>query len=167
MKTIKCLLIFSVITSLVSLAFIPKANVISGNDNSIIPVQVGLDKNNISSFIWNTGIFDQDLRTNNTPGFEWPKGTGKNAIFTAGLTLAGYVGTQLRMAAASYKGEYAPGYCINGTFQTNSNFKLYKVTRGDNQNTNQDWANWGLMVPYGAPFKDVNNNGTYEPAIDV
>ncbi len=71
------------------------------------------------------------------------------------------------MAAASYKGEYAPGYCINGVPFTNSNFKIYKVSRGDNQNTNPDWLNWGLMVPYGAPFVDVNNNGTYEPAIDT
>ena len=32
---------------------------------------------------------------------------------------------------------------------------------------NPDWANWGLMVPYGAPYIDVNHNNIYEPAIDT
>jgi len=138
------------------------------NDNtSIIIEQVPLEANNIRAWISNTGIIDQDRRTSNTPGFEWPKGSNKNAIFTTGLTLAGYINNQFRMSAACYKGEDVPGYCVNGNLQTNSGFKLYRVTRGDNQNNNPDWLNWGLMVPYGAPFKDANNNGTYEPAIDT
>ena len=87
--------------------------------------------------------------------------------FQQELTLGGYVNNQLRLAAASYSGEYVPGYCVNGTLQTNSNFKLYKVTRGDNFINNPDWLNWGLMVPYGAPFIDVNHDGIYEPAIDT
>jgi hypothetical protein len=49
----------------------------------------------------------------------------------------------------------------------NSIFTIYKVSRGDNQYNNTDWANWGLMVPYGAPYTDVNHNGLYEPAIDI
>jgi hypothetical protein len=148
----------------------------SGDDNStykmqiegsIIRAQVLLEANDMRSFIWNSGIFNQDLRTNNTPGLEWPKNSGKFAVFTTGLTVAAYVNNQLRMSAALYNGEYVPGYCVNSVLQTNTNFKLYRVTRGDNQNTNPDWANWGLMVPYGAPFKDNNSNGVYEPAIDV
>lgn len=133
----------------------------------ITRTQVSLEANDMRSWIWNSGIFDQDLRTNNTPGCEWPKNSGKCVIFTTGLTMGAYVNNQLRLTACSYLGEMVPGYCVNDVFQTNPAFKLYKVTRGDNQITNPDWANWGLMVPYGAPFKDVNNNGTYEPAIDV
>jgi hypothetical protein len=71
------------------------------------------------------------------------------------------------MCAASYTGEYAPGYILNGNFITNSNFKIYRVTYGDNAGTNPDWANWGLMVPYGAPWTDKNNNGIYDPLIDT
>ena len=166
MKTLKIFIIIIFFTFCICSSFLFANNKDNKNENSITVQQVSLDANNIKSWIWNTGVFDQNSGTANTPGFEWPKGSGHYAIFTAGLTLAAYVNNQLRMAAASYKGEYLAGYCTNGTFQTNSNFKLYKVTRGDNSINNPDWANWGLMVPYGAPFEDINNNGIYEPAID-
>ncbi|MBI5401843.1 MAG: T9SS type A sorting domain-containing protein [Ignavibacteriae bacterium] len=128
---------------------------------------VNLNANNINSFFYNTGIYDQDKRTSNTPGFEWPKGSNKFAIFTAGICLAAKINGQLRQAMGSYMGEYGPGYCVDSIPSTNSNFKIYKVSAGDNQNTNPDWANWGLMVPYGAPYVDANHNGIYEPAIDT
>lgn len=136
-------------------------------ERSIIRAQVPLEGNNIRAFIWNSGVFNQDLRTNNTPGYEWPKNSGKFAIFSSGLTLGAYLDGQLKVSTASFNGEYSPGYCVNGVFQTNSSFKHYKVKAGDNQFTNQDYANWGLMVPYGAPYKDVNNNGTFEVATDI
>lgn len=121
-----------------------------------------LDANNISSTICNSGVFNQYPAR-----FEWPKGSGTTAIYTAGINLAGKVNGKLRQAMGSYRGEYVPGYCNDTIAVTNSNFKLYKVSRGDNQYNNPDWANWGLMVPYGAPFVDVNNNGIFEPAIDT
>ncbi len=140
---------------------------ITSINSQVISQQVSLEGNNIRSFICNSGIFDQDLRTNNTPGFEWPKGTGKTACFTAGLTIAGYVNNELRMGAASYYGEYSPGYSTNGQFFTDSRFRHFKVKRGDNYINNPDWLNWGLMVPFGAPFIDVNNNGSYDYFVDT
>lgn len=136
-----------------------------------IPEQTILDYNNISTWIQNTGIFNQDIRTNNTPGFMWPKGTNKFAIFTTGLTIGAYVNGKLRLAAASYTGEYRPGTVINvngvPTPYTDNTFKIYKVSQGDNCNNNPDWANWGLMVPYGAPYEDINSNGQYDPCVDI
>lgn len=130
-----------------------------------------LDGNNINAWILNTGIFDIDLRTVNTPGFEWPKGAGTFAIFSAGLTIAAYVNNELLMSSASYKGEYSPGYVVlfNGLphAQTDPRFHIYKVKRGDNAGNNPDWLNWGLMVPFGAPYTDVNHDGIYEPFIDT
>ena len=143
----------------------------SYSDQPIVIQQVAFDPNNISTWLFNTGIFNQDLRSPNTPGFEWPKGTGKFAVFTTGLCVGAYVNNQLREAMGSYKGEYAPGYVaiVSGlpVAMTNSDFKIYKVKRGDNMYNNPDWLNWGLMVPYGAPYIDVNHNGVYEPAIDT
>jgi hypothetical protein len=133
----------------------------------VVIQRVKLEPNNISAYFQSTGIFDQNTTYGNIAGFEWPKGSNKFAVFTAGLTIAAKVNDTLRMVAASYLGEYTPGYCVNGVPYTNSNFKIYKVSRGDNQNTNPDWLNWGLMVPYGAPFVDVDNNGIYDPAIDT
>jgi len=131
-------------------------------------IDVKLDGNNISSSFINTGLFDVG-RSNygHRSGFEWPKGSGKTAVYTAGLCIGAFVNNQLKQVSASYTGEYSPGYCEHGSYKTSSIFKFYKISRGDNAQTNWDWANWGLMVPYGAPFIDVNNNGRYEPEIDT
>ena len=148
--------------------------IIVGNSGTIIKraadssyIFKKLEGNNISSLFYYTGIFDQDLRNGNLAGFEWPKGSGKTGIFTAGLSIAAHYQGQLRESMASYKGEYFPGVCNNGVAQTNDTFKFYSVKRGDGSSTNTDWLNWGLMAPYGAPFVDVNNNGIYDPQIDT
>jgi photosystem II stability/assembly factor-like uncharacterized protein len=126
-----------------------------------------LEGNNIRAYINSTGIFDQNTKSGNLSGFVWPKDSNKTAVFTAGLSIAGFYQGQFREAMASYKGEYLPGFCNNGIAHTNDTFKFYNIKRGDGYSTNQDWANWGLMVPYGAPFVDVNNNGIYNPQIDT
>jgi photosystem II stability/assembly factor-like uncharacterized protein len=126
-----------------------------------------LEGNNIKSFLYYSGIFDQNTTVTNSPGFEWPKGSNKNAIFTAGLSIAAYYQGALREAMASYMGENMPGICNNGNPFTNDSFKVYSVKRSDGPASNPDWLYWGLMVPYGAPFVDVNNNGIYEPQIDT
>ncbi|MBS1516153.1 MAG: hypothetical protein JSS63_14045 [Bacteroidetes bacterium] len=157
----------------------PVARIMTGNPydfrpsniDAVIKAQMNLNANNISSWVWNTGVIDQDLRTNNTPGFEWPKGSGKFAIFTAGLSIGTYMNGNLRMGNASYNGEYAPGYVDQSVptdpkYKTSSIFKLYRIVAGDNAATNPDYANWGLMVPYGAPYVDIDGNGQYNPSID-
>lgn len=138
------------------------------NSPSVIVKQERFDPNRVDTWVWNTGVFNQDSRINNTPGFMWPKGSGKFAIFTSGLSIGCFVGGQVRQAAGSYKGEYAPGYIdAAGLPQTDSRFKIYKVSAGDNASTNPDYANWGLMVEFGAPYVDVNNNGIYDPNVDI
>ncbi|MBI5402884.1 MAG: T9SS type A sorting domain-containing protein [Ignavibacteriae bacterium] len=125
------------------------------------------DPNNASTYFQNTGIFNQNIAVQNMPGFMWPKGSNKYAIFTTGLTIAALVNDSLRMAAASYIGEYRPGYTTNRIPYTDTNFHIYKVKRGDNAINNPDYANWGTMVPFGAPYNDVNNNGQFDPGIDI
>jgi hypothetical protein len=135
---------------------------------NVLREQIRFDANNIDTWIQNTGIFDLDIRTNNTPGMMWPKGSGRFAGFTAGLTIAAYIEGQLKTAAASYAGEYAQGYVqlIGGvpTPMTNTDFKLYKVMSTDS--TSADYLNWYKMIPYGAPYVDRNNNGQWDPGID-
>jgi hypothetical protein len=126
-----------------------------------------LNANNISSYFVRSGIFDQSNILGNLPGFEWPKGSNKHLIFTAGLSVAAKINGQLREAMASYNGEYKPGAINNGIPFTNGNFKIYSVRKTDSWQSNSDWMNWGNMVPYGAPFVDVNSNGTYEYNIDT
>lgn len=160
------LLIFVLASSLVYAK--PRGDGFLGNNRStVIKAQSPLEANDIRSFIWNTGVFNQDLRTNNTPGFEWPKNVGKFAIFTTGLSVGAMYEGALRMANASYNGEYFPSTIENGVVVNDSRFKIYNVKAGDNQFTNPDYANWGLMVPYGAPYVDVDNNGSFDVNIDI
>jgi hypothetical protein len=75
------------------------------------------------------------------------------------------------MSSAMFYGENLPGHIVDSAGvpvgRTDSTFKFYMVKRGDNMNNNIDWANWGYMVPFGAPFVDVNHDGLYEPDIDT
>jgi hypothetical protein len=131
-----------------------------------------LEPNNITAYFWSSGIFNQNLNLQNAAGFYWPKGSTNTACFTAGLCIAGYINTadgyKMGQVMASYKGEYTPGTIITKTnVNTSSDFKMYSVKSSDNVYTNPDVANWGKMVPYGAPFVDVNGNGVYDAGIDV
>lgn len=125
---------------------------------------------NSRMFIWYDGI-NQKKIIGNQPGLEWPSFSNKSVIFTLGLTIAGIVNNQLRMSSAMYTGEYAPGYIelLNGIPipKTDDRFRFYKINKGDGPTTNRDWILWGDMVPYGAPFIDVNHNNIYEPMIDT
>lgn len=125
------------------------------------------DINNLSTYVYNHGILDQNLQISNMPGLEWPKNSGKFALFTSGLTVGAMVNNELRMGACAFNSEYLPGY-INSSGEpvTNASFKVYKVSKNDNASNNPDYANWGLMVPYGAPYNDINNNGIYDAAVD-
>jgi hypothetical protein len=126
-----------------------------------------LQPNNLKAEFVLTGIFNQNTSLQNTPGCEWPTGSGKYVCFTAGLSIAALVNDSLAMTTASYRGEFVPGYYQNGVYQTNPSFRYYSVKAGDNCSNNPDYANWGLMVPYGAPFKDVNQNEVYDCGIDI
>jgi hypothetical protein len=136
----------------------------------VVIEQQCIDVNNIRTYFYNTGIFNVNLHYSNTPGFEWPKNSNKYAIFTSGITIAAKVFGALRMASASYKGEYAPGYVNNSSGVpvtiTNSQFHIYNVRKTDPPDST-DRKYWGNMIPFGAPYVDVNNNGAYEYFIDI
>lgn len=127
-----------------------------------------LDGNNIRSWFQTTGIFNQNTTLGSSWGFEWPKDSNKSAIYTSGLSIAAMVNGNLRQAMCSYKGELWQGQIVNGVpVTTDAMNKVWKVKSTDNCNTSLDWANWGLIVPYGAPYRDVNNNGQYDPCTDI
>ena len=129
--------------------------------------QKKIDGNNLSTYQSFRGIFDQYKLTSNTPGFEWPIGSNKFMVFTTGLTSSCMINGQLAQTSCSYLGEYLPGAVQNGQYYYDSSkFRIYKIERS--LGTSQaDWQNWGYMVPYGAPYVDVNHNGIYDPQIDT
>lgn len=125
-----------------------------------------LDINNLTTYVSPTGIFDQNAETVESPGLQWPKYSGKYATFTSGLTIAALVENELRMSSAFFNGEYRAGYINSkGTASTNSAFHVYRVSNNDAA-TSPDYLSWADMVPYGAPYDDINKNGIYEAGID-
>src|SRR5687768_16745743 len=79
---------------------------------SIIDLQ-RIDINNISMVVTNTGSFAYDKVTGNS-GLEFPKGTGKTAVFAAGLWVGAEVAGNVRVAVAEYSDEYGAGAILPG-----------------------------------------------------
>src|SRR2546428_10459481 len=76
---------------------------------SVVDNSQRIDVNNISMFVTNTGSFAWDKVDPGQPaGLEFPKGTGKTAVFAAGLWLGGQRGGGGRGAVSQYPREYGP-----------------------------------------------------------
>jgi hypothetical protein len=175
MKFYKYKIIILLLILAVSSVSMAKPRVTIGNNPSklspstVVIQRLFLSANNVNAIFQNTGIFNQNTTSGNTPGLEWPKGSGKFACFTSGLCIGCGINGQYAQVMASYKGEYAPGHynASSGAWETTPDFKMYFVKAGDNAGNNPDYANWYKMIPYGAPYKDVNNNHQYDDGIDI
>jgi len=141
--------------------------------------------NNISTFIRNTGGADHS--NTGDSGFEYPKLSGKTLIYESGLLWAGKVNGQIRSGGSCYNMGLMPGKILsNGVAENPSSVSVraYRVrpdyitanlsTEIKDENKDRqsifnqyekDWNEW--PVSGGAPFKDINGNGTYEPSIDI
>ncbi len=138
-----------------------------GLEGTLINYFSTFSANRILSFFSSSGIFNRNFFIPNSPGFRWPKDSNKYAIFSTGITVAAKVNNQIRMASNGYYGELTFGAMVNQVPSSNPYYKIYDVRRGENCLTSVSWANWGKMVPFGAPFIDVNNNKIFEPCIDT
>jgi hypothetical protein len=139
-----------------------------------------LNINTINCAMNSDGVFADERKTG-ASGMEWPKGSGKTCVFTAGLWLAGKHQPDglIRTANMDYQSEYQPGPLLE-TFNTSANddalpvsragdprYRLYKITKSDlkaNAAPNADLTEWPGDL--GAPYIDVNNNGVFDAGID-
>ena len=141
--------------------------------------------NNISTFIYNTG--SADLSLTGDSGFEFPKLSGKTLVYESGLLWGGKVNGQIRSGGSSYNTGLRPGkilsngkpddpnslsvraYRVRTDFKTGDLSTEVKDEKKDLQTIynqyEKDWNEWPARS--GAPFKDVNGNGLYEPSIDI
>ncbi|MEO6695977.1 MAG: T9SS type A sorting domain-containing protein [Ignavibacteria bacterium] len=160
--------IFSICLTTVILSFIALSQV-STNDNNPVLNFKKIDANNVSTTIRNDGSFDKNYMTG-SGGFEWPQGSGKTAIYISGLWLSSKVNDSIRVSYSDYDSEFEPGYFDYAT-QTPMGkddplYRIYKVSPSF-PNGNSDFDPWSAWpVNQGAPWVDVNNNGTYEPPAD-
>src|SRR6185436_4429418 len=98
---------------------------------AIIDNSQRVDINNVSMVVTNTGSFAYDKETGSS-GLEFPKGTGKTAVFAAGLWIGGQVGGATRIAVAEYSDEYGPGAMLPSGAPDDyqkPEYKVYKLNR--------------------------------------
>jgi len=76
-----------------------------------------MDVNTLDMFVTNHGSIAYDLVHGNG-GLIYPKGSGKTALFAAGVWIGAKVNGAVRVATGEYGQEYTPGPMAGGTFQT-------------------------------------------------
>ena len=155
------------------------------------PVYKKFNINRISTFFKNDG--ESDINPNGNSGFEYPRRSGKTAIFQAGLVWGGKVGGQIRVGGSSYRQGTVPGKILNsgvpasqliGEDPNLDNVRCYRVRPdyltgsvqaeiddGEGSESeireayDRDWMDWPAAD--GAPFNDVDGDGAYDPSVDI
>lgn len=158
-----------------------------------LPVRTRLNANYISTVLRNNGISDIDAEEDNS-GFVYPKGSGKTAVFQSGFIWGGIVAsdsTNPKLGGSQYISVLQPGKIISPGVAEDPNLpknRIYRVRKdvypngppadlsseiADGEGTESeirlqyetDWNEWPAFD--GAPFEDINNNGTNESSADV
>ncbi|MGD8778230.1 MAG: T9SS type A sorting domain-containing protein [Ignavibacteria bacterium] len=153
------------------------------------PAETKLNINRISTYFVNNGDSDYD---GSDSGFEYPKGSNDKAFFESGLVwgcvLSDYTGDDsIRVGGSAYRhGLQAGRIEDDGSAEDGNadNVRIYRV-RPDYatadlesdaedigvsesavyQQYEDDWFGW--PAEDGAPYEDVDGNGSYDPNVDI
>jgi len=142
----------------------------TGSDSTIIYKRLNI--NNISTTFSNNGLSDDGLF--GPGGFKYPKDFYSTAFFYSGILWGGEINGQIKVSGVTYK----------SSLQANGIGKIYRVRRdykngdltaeiNDGEGTEVEirseyekhWNEW--PADQGAPFEDIDNNGTYDPTVDI
>lgn len=152
-----------------------------------------LNKNYIQTGFFNDGISDIDVSESNS-GLFYPKLSGKTTVFTSGfLWGAKITGDSIPHVGGSvYRTGLQPGRILNSGQPWNqlisSNERMYRVrydvfpggpyvdlmeesiiegksVQEIRMQYETDWIQWPAAL--GAPYKDVDGNGTYNSSVDI
>lgn len=188
---IKNILQALIISLFFNIAVIPQAKIskpLKANDNA---TYTKLNINNISTYYYNNG--DTDLNPSDNSGFEFPKNSGRTAIFESGFVWGTKIAgdTIPRVCGSTYGSGLQPGIIkADGTASDPSSpkYRIYRVrpdvypggpqvdlsAEAKEEGTTEqqlraqyegDWTQWPADI--GAPYVDKNNNGKYDPAVDI
>ena len=118
--------------------------------------------NNIRAFLWDIGIYFNDLNTSGE-GLFWPGNTNKNLVYTAGPWIAGKDEKDtVRSSVSYYYSEYQPGRILSPFADTNMNavnntndnrFRIMMLSDTSSPQSS-DYQNWIKNASVtGAPLK--------------
>lgn len=158
------------------------------------PIRAYLNLNNISTIFKNDGISDIDYYESNS-GFTFPKGTGKTAVFMSGLLWGANLNrsgeVDPHVGGSVYRTGLQGGKILSPGIPEDFNLphvRIYRVrpdvypggpwvdlsVEAYDENKTEfeirtqyevDWVEWRAQD--GAPFKDVDEDGNYNPNVDV
>jgi hypothetical protein len=153
-------------------ASVRKAAIHSVQSPQDFDIQRRVDVNSLNMWTTNEGSIAWDISTVSS-GLEFPRGSGKTAVFAGGLWLGARVNGEVRATVAEYSWEYGPGAMAGGTFLPDvPQFRVYKVvpwTGNPDDTTHVDrlapgpredplahhaWSEYMAgAAPYGAPVR--------------
>ncbi|NJD21861.1 MAG: T9SS type A sorting domain-containing protein [Melioribacter sp.] len=148
------------------------------------PTAVKININKISTVIQNNNVDDC---LSGKSGFEFPRLSKKTAVYNSNLMWGGISGGSILVGGAYYLSGITPGKILQDGTPQNPNLpevRIYRV-RPDYKTSNfeneiadgegsadqikikyeKDWNEWPAND--GAPYKDVDNDGKYNPLIDI
>lgn len=158
-----------------------------GNTNAQATLQV-MDHNNTSALISDFGVYFNNFNTS-TQGYEIPKGSLKNIIYSSAFWYGGYdSNSQIKLSAQSMYSSGSTQDIWPGTLSIGaanpiieSGQTIWTVTRAEVEAHQLNYQQSGYVAPasianwpahgdiaqgasyFLAPFVDVDNNGLYEP----
>jgi hypothetical protein len=116
---------------------------------------VSLHINRIRMILNNTGSLDLGTGGGGGQWFDSPASWNNVIVYDHGIWVLGKVNGEVRAGVAQWGTSYSPGPIINGRPamqvqpQDAPRYRVYKITAGDNSETNPDYANWPADL--GAP----------------
>ena len=144
----------------------------AGHGRTASPMRVGtldqsqlIDVNRIGMIVTNFGSFAFDAGAGSS-GLEFPKGSGKTAVFAGGLWLGGKINGVTKVAVTGYSNEWFPGPILSSGLPADPaapEHKVYKLNRVYTDTAERDAAladyNAGA-VPDGADPVTVQPDGS-------
>ena len=124
--------------------------------------------NNLQMLVSNVGSFAYDpaARFGSEAGLYFPRGTDKTVVFAGGLWVGALVNGAPRVSVAEYTQEFRPGTVVDGVYSPDrGSFHVYKIRRGDDAESNADYASWpfddgapALQAADGSDSLDADGN---------
>src|SRR5262249_33251545 len=112
------------------------------------------DANEIATPVSNLGWFAAYVNGGDLYQLEWPRGSGRHAMFAAGLWVGARVGPDTLVTVAEYTSEWAAGPMTSSGAaldpnETDPAHRVYAIRRCDTAERNPDYAQWPSVM--GAP----------------
>lgn len=130
-----------------------------------------LQVNNLSIPFGNEGIIadvsDGQAGALHGAAGEFPAGSDLTFLFSSGFFISGIIDGELwaaAVASASRIQDFEPGTV--GRDPSEPQFRIYEV-RSTDEPGSQAYQDWSDAVDLGAPFVDLNDDGLYDPNVDM